>query len=131
MMSTVAADKAGMASGTNSAIRQIGASFGIALMGGIGQTVFSNRLTDSSAYKQLPESAQSTADQSVTGAVEVGEQVGGKGGQALIDAANSGFTTGLHWAVGFAAVVALIGAILAVTLIPARVDGGADEPGGF
>jgi EmrB/QacA subfamily drug resistance transporter len=130
MMSTVDAARAGMASGTNSAIRQIGASFGIALMGGIGQIVFSSKLDDSSAYKQLPESAQSTADESVTGAVEVGQQVGGKGGQALIDAANSSFTTGLHWAVGFAAVVAVIGAILAVALIPARVERSEAEPGG-
>jgi DHA2 family integral membrane protein (MFS transporter) len=126
----VDAARAGRASGTNSAIRQIGASFGIAVMGGIGQIVFSSKLDDSSAYKQLPESAQSTADESVTGAVEVGQQVGGKGGQALIDAANSSFTTGLHWAVGFAAVVAVIGAILAVALIPARVERSEAEPGG-
>jgi MFS family permease len=122
MMSSVPAAKAGMASGTNSAIRQIGASFGIAVLGGIGQIVFSDHLTGSSAYQRLPESAQSIADSSVTGAVGVGEQVGGQGGQALIDAANTGFTDGLHLAVAVAAGIALIGLLLAATLIPKRAE---------
>ena len=122
MMSSVPAAKAGMASGTNSAIRQIGASFGIAVMGGIGQIVFSDHLTSSSAYEKLPANAQSIADSSVTGAVGVGNQVGGPTGQALIDAANTGFTDGLHLAVAVAAGVAVIGLLLAATLIPKRAE---------
>ncbi len=54
MMSSVSAAKAGMASGTNAAIRQIGASFGIAVMGGIGQSVFASHLTGSKIFEELP-----------------------------------------------------------------------------
>lgn len=121
MMGAVPAAKAGMASGTNSAIRQIGASFGIAILGGIGQVVFSHHLTASSAYQQLPESAQSVADSSVTGAVAVGEQAGGKGGDALIHVAGVGFTNGLHWAVVGSAAIVAIGLVCAATMIPRKV----------
>jgi EmrB/QacA subfamily drug resistance transporter len=121
MMSTVSAAKAGMASGTNAAIRQIGASFGIAVLGGIGQMVFNHHLTTSSVYQQLPASAQSTADSSVTGAVEVGEKIGGSVGQQLIDVAGSGFTSGLHLAVVVAAVIAALGLVLAAKVIPRQV----------
>lgn len=122
MMGSVTAAKAGMASGTNSAIRQIGASFGIAVLGGIGQVVFSNHLVGSSAYEQLPASAQSIADSSVTGAVEVGEKVGGQGGEALIHTAGVGFTNGLHWAVVGSAVIVAIGVLCAATMIPRKID---------
>jgi EmrB/QacA subfamily drug resistance transporter len=122
MMATVPAAKAGMASGTNAAIRQIGASFGIAILGGIGQIVFSNHLTGSSAYQQLPASAQATADASVTGAVAVGEKVGGSGGEDLIHIAGVGFTNGLHWAAVGAAAIVAIGFMLSAMMIPARVE---------
>jgi len=121
MMSSVSAARAGMASGTNAAIRQLGASFGIAVLGGIGQMVFNHHLTTSSVYASLPAAAQDKADASVTGAVEVGEQIGGKTGQQLVDVAASGFTTGMHWAVVAAAFVAIVGVIVASELIPRQV----------
>ena len=69
MMSSVSAAKAGMASGTNAAIRQIGASFGIAVMGGIGQSVFSqppDRLED--LRKTAVCKRRTAADSSISGA---------------------------------------------------------------
>jgi len=127
MMSSVSADKAGMASGTNAAIRQIGASFGIAVMGGIGQMVFSSHLTDSAIYSKLPAEAQSAAENSITGAVEVGEKAGGAPGAELIDVASQGFVTGMHWAVIVAAVFAALGFVLAARLIPRRAEADADH----
>lgn len=127
MMSSVSAAKAGMASGTNAAIRQIGASFGIAVMGGIGQSVFSSHLTDSSVYGQLPAAAQSTADSSISGAIEVGEKVGGSPGAELIEVASTGFVNGMHWAVAVAAAFAALGFVLAARLIPRRAGAGAEH----
>ncbi|HEY5941930.1 MAG TPA: MFS transporter [Solirubrobacterales bacterium] len=122
MMSSVSADKAGMASGTNAAIRQIGASFGIAVMGGIGQSVFSSHLTDSSIYEKLPAGAQETADSSISGAVAVANQVGGEGGAKLLEVASTGFVNGMHLAVIIAAAFAAIGLVLAARLIPREVE---------
>jgi MFS transporter, DHA2 family, multidrug resistance protein len=122
MMSSVSAAKAGMASGTNSAIRQIGASFGIAVMGGIGQSVFASHLTDSAIFEKLPPGAQSTAESSISGAVAVGERAGGPSGQELIQVASTGFVEGLHWAVAVAAAFALLGFALAARMIPKRAD---------
>ena len=122
MMSSVSAAKAGMASGTNAAIRQIGASFGIAVMGGIGQSVFSGHLTGSDVYEKLPSGAQETADSSISGAVEVGEKAGGPVGQELIDVASTGFVNGLHWAVIVAAGFTAIGFLIAARLIPKRAE---------
>ncbi len=122
MMSSVSADKAGMASGTNAAIRQIGASFGIAVMGGIGQSVFSSHLTDSSIYEKLPAGAQETADSSISGAVAVANQVGGEGGAKLLEVASTGFVNGMHLAVIIAAAFAAIGLVLAAMLIPREAE---------
>jgi DHA2 family multidrug resistance protein-like MFS transporter len=122
MMSSVSAAKAGMASGTNAAIRQIGASFGIAMMGGIGQSVFAGHLTDSEIFGKLPAGAQSTAESSISGAVAVGEKAGGPAGQELISVASTGFVEGLHWAVVVAAGFCLLGFVLAAMLIPKRAE---------
>lgn len=127
MMSSVSAAKAGMASGTNAAIRQIGASFGIAVMGGIGQSVFSSQLTDSSIYAKLPAAAQSTAESSITGAVEVGEKAGGPAGSELIEVASNGFVSGMHWAVVVAAAFAGLGFVLAARLIPRSAEAPAEH----
>lgn len=122
MMSSVSADKAGMASGTNAAIRQIGASFGIAVMGGIGQSVFSSHLTDSAIYGKLPPGAQETADSSISGAVAVADQVGGSGGAQLLEVASTGFVDGMHLAVIVAAAFAALGFVLAARLIPREAE---------
>ena len=127
MMSSVSADKAGMASGTNAAIRQIGASFGIAVMGGIGQSIFSHHLTTSQIYEQLPATARTTAEQSITGAVAVGEKAGGAPGTELIEVASQGFVNGMHWAVIVAAAFAGLGLVLAARLIPKRTEAPGDQ----
>jgi len=127
MMSSVSAAKAGMASGTNAAIRQIGASFGIAVMGGIGQEVFASHLTDSAIFGKLPAEAQTTAESSISGAVAVGEKAGGPGGEELIAVASQGFVNGLHWAVIVAAAFAALGFVLAARLIPRRAEADAEH----
>jgi EmrB/QacA subfamily drug resistance transporter len=127
MMSSVSAAKAGMASGTNAAIRQIGASFGIAVMGDIGESVFASHLTSSKIFEQLPPPAQSTAESSINGAIAVGEKAGGSAGKELIEVASTGFVNGMHWAVAAAAVFAGIGFVLAAWLIPVRAEADADH----
>jgi len=127
MMSSVSAAKAGMASGTNAAIRQIGASFGIAVMGGIGQIAFSDKLTGSAIYSKLPAEAQSVADSSISGAVAVGEKAGGSPGAELIDVASTGFVNGMHLAVIVAAGFAVLGLVLAGAMIPKRTESEAEH----
>jgi MFS family permease len=127
MMSSVSAAKAGMASGTNAAIRQIGASFGIAVMGGVGQSIFASHLTDSQIFGQLPQSAQSSAEDSISGAIEVGDKIGGPPGEELIEVASTGFINGMHWAVVVAAVFSALGLVLAARLIPERTEAAAEH----
>jgi predicted MFS family arabinose efflux permease len=127
MMSSVSAAKAGMASGTNAAIRQIGASFGIAVMGGVGQMVFSDHLTGAQAFSKLPPEAQETAESSITGAVEVGEKIGGPFGAELVGVASTGFVDGMHLAVIVAAAFAGLGFVLAARLIPRRAETGGEH----
>jgi|SRR6478672_10065694 len=122
MMSSVSADKAGMASGTNAAIRQIGASFGIAVMGGIGQSVFASHLTDSSVFEKLPPNAQDTAESSISGAVAVADQAGGGAGSQLLEVASTGFVNGMHLAVIVAAAFSALGFVLAARLIPRKAE---------
>jgi MFS transporter, DHA2 family, multidrug resistance protein len=127
MMSSVSAAKAGMASGTNAAIRQIGASFGIAVMGDIGESIFSSHLTGSKIFEQLPPPAQSTAESSINGAIAVGEKAGGAAGKELIEVASTGFVNGMHWAVVVAAAFCGLGFVLAAWMIPVRAEADADH----
>jgi hypothetical protein len=96
-------------------------------MGGIGQSIFASQLTDSAIFAKLPATAQTTAEQSISGAVAVGEKAGGAPGAELIEVASDGFVAGMHWAVVVAAAFAGLGFVLAARLIPRRAEADAEH----
>ncbi|MCI0632400.1 MAG: MFS transporter [Actinobacteria bacterium] len=112
IMGAVPREKAGMGSATNAAMRQIAASLGIAIIGGVAQVVYADRLDSSGALAGLSSSAIKTAKESITGAV-------GQGVPALTTAANEAFVDGMRVSMIIATAVALVGAFIASRFIPA------------
>lgn len=117
IMSSVAPEKAGQGSATNSTMRQLGGSLGIAIIGGVGQVVYASHLTASSAYQGLTGTAAQTAKASINGANGVAAQMGSTG-TSLRQAAASAFVSGLHAAMIIAFVATVAGALLAWRMIP-------------
>jgi EmrB/QacA subfamily drug resistance transporter len=122
VMGSVPIEQAGMGSASNNAIRQIGSSLGIAIIGGIGQTVYVSQLSASSALQGLTAAQTTTAKGSITGAQSVAQQLGAQGA-ALQSAANNAFVSGMHLAMLIAFAIAALGALYASRAVPAhKVD---------
>jgi EmrB/QacA subfamily drug resistance transporter len=126
IMGAVPKEQAGMGSATNATMRQIAASLGIAVIGGITQTVYAAQLAASGALNGLPADAAQTAQSSITGAEEVAAQMGAAGA-ALASAANAAFVQGLHTAMIVTLAAALIGALIAARAIPNSKPKAADH----
>lgn len=119
IMGSIPRDRAGEGSATNAAIRQIGSSLGIAVIGGISQLGYSNAIAGSQAFQALPGTAAVQAEAGLSGALAVSESMGASG-DALAAAARSAFVSGLDLSMIITAVVAFAGAIIAFRYIPGR-----------
>lgn len=119
VMGATPKEQAGMGSASNSAIRQIGSSLGIAVIGGLGQSIYLSQLGAASALQGLTSAQVTTAKGSITGAQTLAEQLGGSQGAAVQSAANAAFVSGLHVAMIVAAVIAALGAWYAARAVPA------------
>jgi MFS transporter, DHA2 family, multidrug resistance protein len=102
--------KAGDGSEVNQLARQVGAAFGIALIGSILAGVYSSELA--SETTALTDRQSETVDQSLSDAQKVAGDLGGARGAALTDAADDAFERGAEvslWAIaGLSAAAALI-----------------------
>jgi DHA2 family multidrug resistance protein-like MFS transporter len=70
----------------------------------------------------LPASAAGAATDSVGGAHEVAAQLGGSVGQRLLEASNTAFVDSVSTTATLAAAAAVVGAIIALVLLPARSE---------
>ncbi len=119
VMGATPKEQAGMGSASNNAFRQIGSSLGIAVIGGLGQSIYLSQLGAATALQGLTSAQVSTASGSITGAQAVAQQLGGSQGAAVASAANAAFLSGLHVAMIVAAVIAALGAWYAARAVPA------------
>jgi predicted MFS family arabinose efflux permease len=120
VMAAVPRERAGMASATSNASREIGGVFGIALLGAIVTHIFSRDLGRSIAALHLPlalkdvilSRASHGAEQAAASALPQGLN-----GAALHAAAGSAFVSGMHAAMVVAAVALAIGSVAAAVFV--------------
>ena len=120
VMSAVPRERAGMASATSNASREIGGVFGIALLGAIVTHIFTRDLARSLGALHLPVAlkdvilakASHGAEQAAASALPQGLN-----GAALHAAAGSAFVSGMHAAMVVAAVALAIGAVAAAVFV--------------
>jgi len=129
IMGAVPKANAGVGSAVNDTTRQVGGALGVAILGSLLSTVYTNKLDDISG--QLPPPAAAAANSSIGGALEVARRAGGPQGQQLADFAKRAFVDGMQQSLLVGAGVALLGALIALVLLPAReTDAESAEPVG-
>jgi EmrB/QacA subfamily drug resistance transporter len=110
IMGTLPPERASVGSAMNDTVRQVGGALGVAILGSVL----------SSHYRDGMEGAPHAAQDSIAGASAVAERVGGAAGQALHHAANLAFVDGMQVAMLVAAAVTVVGAAIALVLLPAH-----------
>jgi len=115
-LSALSAERSGSGSALISALRQVGATIGVAVLGTVLDSVYRSHL----AVTHLPAAAAATAKSSVVEGVSIAHRLGSA---ALLGSTRSAFVTGLDamlWACGG---IALVSAILALIFLPRRAEG--------
>jgi hypothetical protein len=126
VMSAVPRERAGMASATSNASREIGGVFGIALLGAIVTHIFSRNLGRAIAALHLPVALKDLiVKQASHGAAQAAAALpAGVNGAALHAAAGASFVAGMHAAMVVAAAALAVGALTAAVF----VHGGRPQP---
>ena len=123
IMGAVPTEKAGVGSAVNDATRLFGAALGVAVIGSIAASLYHSRLA-STAPANLPAPASAAAKGSVGGALVAAKTLGARGlagpAQGLVSSAVGAFEHSLNGALHVAGVIALLGAVMAALLLPAR-----------
>jgi hypothetical protein len=123
IMGAISRRKAGVGSAVNDSTRLVGGTLGVAVIVSVYASVYGSRLT-ATIPAGVPARVSALAHQSVGAAYEAAGKITGLGhpvlGQALQHAAANAFLRGLTIGSLVAGGVAAVGAILAVTFLPAQ-----------
>ena len=124
-LSALSAERSGSGSALISAMRQVGATIGVAVLGTVLASVYRSHLV----VTGLPAAAAATAKSGVVAGVAVAHALGSA---ALLDSARYAFVQGLDAMLWVCGGIALASAILALAFLPRRAEGlaGAAEAAG-
>ena len=113
IMAVLPREKAGVGSAVSNTIRQVGGALGVATLGAVLSSAYRDGMTGHIAG--LPP----VAGQSISGAYGVAEHAGAAA-PALLEHANTAFVNAMHYAAVGSAVVALLGALVALAFLPGK-----------
>ncbi len=118
VMGAVPEANAGVASAMNDVTRQVAGAFGVAVIGSVINTVYSDKMQP--AVANLPAEAATVVSDSIGAATKASSMLPPDLAIALLNAAKSGFTDALGIAVILAAAMAIAAAILVLKFMPPR-----------
>jgi hypothetical protein len=107
----LSAERSGSGSALISALRQVGGTIGIAILG----TLISNGYSSGLRLQGLPDAVASVARKSATGGVAVAEKLGST---TLLDNVRTSFVHGMDAMLWTCGAIALVAALLAVAFLP-------------
>jgi EmrB/QacA subfamily drug resistance transporter len=123
ILGAVPKEKAGVGSAVNDATRLFGSALGVAVIGSIAASVYGSRIA-STIHAGLPAPAAVAAKGSVGGALVAAHALKRAGltvaAQHLTGAATSAFLHSLRAGCDVAGCIAVLGALLALSLLPSR-----------
>jgi DHA2 family multidrug resistance protein-like MFS transporter len=114
-LSALSAERSGAGSALISALRQVGATIGVAVLGTVLTSVYSAHL----AVNGLPAAVADAAKSSVVAGVAVAHKLGSP---SLLDSVRHAFVTGLDTMLWVCAGIALTSAVLAIIFLPRRTE---------
>lgn len=117
VMNDLPPERAGEGSSVNMVSRSVGASVGVAVVGSVLAALYRDQLGTVSG---LDAAQQTSAEGSVSGAVEVADSLGGNAGAALEALAGDAFDTGARAGYLVAAAVVLLAAATAWRVLPGK-----------
>jgi EmrB/QacA subfamily drug resistance transporter len=126
IMGSLPKEKAGVGSAVNDTTRQVGGALGVAVLGSLTAAAYQSTISGSVALQNLPEQARAAAHDSVGGAAQVAGLLGSRGA-ALAAQANAAFVHAMSQTVRIGAVVAIVGALVALVFLPARPEPSTEE----
>ena len=125
VMGSIPRENAGVGSAMNDMMRQIGGALGVAVLGSVLSTSYTNHVgTFASA---LAEPQSSLVRNSIGAALEVARRIGGANGQFLASSANQAFIDAMNVTLVAGAAVALFGALVSLAFLPAEELPSEDE----
>ncbi|MCP2310674.1 MFS transporter [Kitasatospora paracochleata] len=124
IMGSLPREKAGAGSALNNTFRQVGGSLGVAVLGAVLSTVYRDGVSDHLA--QLPPALREKAGESLEATMAIAEKTHSA---ALIAPAKDSFLHAMHVVAGISAGVTLVGALLALLLLPGKVPAAPGGPG--
>jgi hypothetical protein len=121
VMGSLPRDMAGVGSAINDTSREVGGTLGVAIIGSVFATTYGPKIVELLTPIGLPEQAVSAAEESVGAAFMVAEQASAPAATAAIqNAASVSFLDGFQVACTTVGIIAIFGALLALTFLPAR-----------
>jgi EmrB/QacA subfamily drug resistance transporter len=121
IMGSLPPAKAGIGSAMNDVVREVAGTLGVAVLGSILSSAYATGMDG--AVAGLPPEAATAASDSVGAAQEVAAEVGGSAGTDLVAASHQAFVDAMSTSVWIAAGIAVVGALIAAALLPARERG--------
>jgi len=115
-LSALSAERSGSGSALISALRQVGATIGVAVLGTVLDSVYRSHL----AVTHLPAASAAAARASVVEGVSIAHRLGSA---ALLGSARGAFVTGLDTMLWVCGGIAVASAILALLFLPRRAEG--------
>ncbi len=116
IVSSLPAEKQGVASAVNDVSRELGGALGIAILGSVMNDAYRSSMADSTAG--LPPEAATAATSSLAAAMQVGQQLGAQG-QVLVAQAQSAFVDGL----AISMLVGVVALVAGATFVAMRAPG--------
>jgi hypothetical protein len=110
--------KAGVGSAVNDTTRQIGGTLGVAVVGSVFSSIYTDRLAHSRIAGHLPADAVATAQHSLGAALQVAHALPGAAGAQLAQQAQAAFLDGLTTACLIATAAVVAGAVIAARYLP-------------
>jgi EmrB/QacA subfamily drug resistance transporter len=120
IMGSLSIDKAGVGSGVNDTTRELGGTLGVAIVGSVFASVYSNRLGSDAVLAAMPGEVRSTMERSIAAAHQVIPQLPVDRIAVVRDAVDHAFLDGLQMGSLVCAGIALGAAVVVALALPAR-----------
>jgi hypothetical protein len=118
VMGAVPAAKSGVASATNTVARMVAGALGVAVIGSLVNSLYSNRVAGS--LGGLPPQAQARAEDSIGAASAIAAHLPPHAASSLLVATGNAFTDALGIGLSIGAALAVVTAVVVLRFLPAR-----------
>lgn len=123
IMGSVPARRAGVGSAMNDTTRQLGGALGVAVLGSVMSSVFTDRFMRTIEPLSLPTTVTDVAADSIGSAVRVAGTLPDPAGAQVVHAARGAFVEGMSVSLTVAAGFAVLGAVVTASALPGRSVG--------